>query len=71
VATPDVAGVPEMVQTARTLNPGIAIVLRAPNADEAALLREALAGVEVLHARAALADAMAARAVALAGATTS
>jgi hypothetical protein len=46
-----------MLATARSLNPSIPVVVRAENAEEAQLL--ANEGVEhVLHAKAALADAM-------------
>jgi CPA2 family monovalent cation:H+ antiporter-2 len=40
VATPDPLGVRPMVDTARTLNPAIEIVLRTHSEDESALLRK-------------------------------
>ena len=39
IATPDTLHVRKMAETARTLNPGIEIVLRSHSDDEAALLR--------------------------------
>ena len=39
VAIPDAAGVRKMVETAKTLNPGVEILLRTHNDEEAALLR--------------------------------
>jgi CPA2 family monovalent cation:H+ antiporter-2 len=64
IAVPQSTDVRPMVETARTLNPGIGIVARAEDEDLAALLRAA--GVdEVLHAKATLAQAMAGRVLAL------
>lgn len=40
IATPDTFGVPAMIDTARTLNPGIVIVVRSHSEDEAELLRQ-------------------------------
>lgn len=40
IATPDTFSVRKMVETAKTLNPGIEVVLRAQGADEAALLTQ-------------------------------
>jgi monovalent cation:H+ antiporter-2, CPA2 family len=39
VATPDTFGVRKMVETARTLNPGIEIILRTHSDEEAAMLQ--------------------------------
>ena len=67
VAVPQSTDVRPMVETARTLNPGIGIVARAEDEDLAALLRAA--GVdEVLHAKSTLAHAMADKVLALAAA---
>jgi CPA2 family monovalent cation:H+ antiporter-2 len=57
VATAETTDVRPMIQTARTLNPTIPIVVRAPNAQEAALLLEAGAK-SAHHAKDALADAL-------------
>jgi CPA2 family monovalent cation:H+ antiporter-2 len=38
IATPQTVGVRQMVDTARTLNPRIEVLIRSPNAEEAALL---------------------------------
>jgi CPA2 family monovalent cation:H+ antiporter-2 len=58
ITIPDTTDVRPMLVTARSLNPSIPVVVRAENAEEAQLL--ANEGVEhVLHAKAALADAMA------------
>jgi CPA2 family monovalent cation:H+ antiporter-2 len=38
IATPDALGVRQMIETARTLNPGIGVVVRSHNEDEAGLL---------------------------------
>jgi monovalent cation:H+ antiporter-2, CPA2 family len=57
ITIPDTTDVRPMLATARSLNPSIPVVVRAENAEEAQLL--ANEGVEhVLHAKAALADAM-------------
>jgi monovalent cation:H+ antiporter-2, CPA2 family len=46
IATPDAFGARQMIETAKTLNPGIEVVLRAQNDDEAALIaQEGLATV--------------------------
>jgi monovalent cation:H+ antiporter-2, CPA2 family len=46
IATPDALGVRQMIETARTLNPGIGVVIRSHNEDEATLLeREGTARV--------------------------
>jgi len=63
VTVPESEQVRSMLDIARTLNPRIAVLLRAANEEEAMLLREAGADV-VLHARGALADALAAETVA-------
>jgi CPA2 family monovalent cation:H+ antiporter-2 len=57
VATPDTFSVRQMVDTARTLNAGIEIVVRSHNAEEAALLAEEGAG-RVFLGEAELADGM-------------
>ncbi|MBH9576202.1 YbaL family putative K(+) efflux transporter [Inhella proteolytica] len=44
VAIPDSVNVRQMVETARTLNPGIQVVLRSHNEEEAALLRQECQG---------------------------
>ena len=57
VATSESTDVRPMIETARTLNPGIPVVVRAPNAEEAALLlREG--ALRAVHARSALAEVM-------------
>ncbi len=57
ITIPDTTDVRPMLATARSLNPSIPVIVRAENAEEAQLL--ANEGVEhVLHAKAALADAM-------------
>jgi CPA2 family monovalent cation:H+ antiporter-2 len=57
ITIPDTTDVRPMLATARSLNPSIQVVVRAENAEEARLLADE--GVEhVLHAKAALADAM-------------
>jgi CPA2 family monovalent cation:H+ antiporter-2 len=63
VTVPESEQVRAMLDTARQLNPRIAVLMRADNEEEAQLLREAGADV-VLHARGALAAALAADAVA-------
>ncbi len=46
IAVPDTVGVRQMIDTAKTLNPGIAVVARTHNAEEAALFEhEGLATV--------------------------
>ncbi|MCZ3141057.1 NAD-binding protein, partial [Acinetobacter baumannii] len=40
IATPDTVGVRRMAEIARTLNPGIRILVRTHSEDEAALLRQ-------------------------------
>ncbi len=40
IATPDTLGVRQMVETARTLNPGIEVVVRSPSEQELQLLRQ-------------------------------
>lgn len=46
IATPDALGVRQMIETARTLNPGVGVVVRSHNEDEAGLLeREGAARV--------------------------
>jgi monovalent cation:H+ antiporter-2, CPA2 family len=57
VATSESTDVRPMIETARTLNPTLPVVVRAPNAEEAALLRVAGAH-RALHAREALAQSM-------------
>jgi monovalent cation:H+ antiporter-2, CPA2 family len=44
IATPQTLEVRRMIEVARTLNPGIEVVLRSHNAEEAALLRQEGAG---------------------------
>jgi monovalent cation:H+ antiporter-2, CPA2 family len=62
IAIPDSTDIRPMLATARALNPSIPVVARAENEEEARLL--AGEGVQyVLHARAALADAMAAASI--------
>ena len=46
-----------MIATARTLNPGIPVIVRAPNAEEAELLRRDGAD-QAVHARGALAEVL-------------
>lgn len=68
VATPDTFGVRQMVETARTLNPGIDILVRARNAEEALLLEgEQLARAFVGERL--LADALASQALGAARST--
>ncbi len=57
VATSESTDVRPMIETARTLNPGIPVVVRAPNAEEAALLLREGAR-RAVHARSALAEVM-------------
>jgi CPA2 family monovalent cation:H+ antiporter-2 len=46
IATPDALGVRQMIETARTLNPGVGVVVRSHSEDEAGLLeREGAARV--------------------------
>ncbi len=58
VATADITDVRPLIRTARALNPGIPVIVRAPNAEEAALLLQDGAQT-ARHAKEALADAMA------------
>ena len=60
VASPDAPGARRMIETARTLNPGIAVVVRSHNPQEAALL-ERDTGATVLVGETELARAMAQR----------
>ncbi len=57
IAVPDPVGAPKMIETARTLNPGIECVVRCHNEDEAALLAQ-LPGTRVFVGERELADAM-------------
>ncbi|MCW5610307.1 MAG: cation:proton antiporter [Rubrivivax sp.] len=57
VAASESTDVRPMIQTARTLNPAIPVVVRAPNAEEAELLL-AEGARRAVHAKGALADAM-------------
>ena len=57
IAIPDPIGVRAMVESARTLNPAIRVLVRGQNDDEAALLAREL-GVQVLLSDQALAQAM-------------
>ena len=57
VATAESTEVRAMIDTARTLNPAIVVVVRAPNEEEAALLQQAGAG-QTVHARQALAEVL-------------
>ncbi|MBX3637238.1 MAG: Kef family K(+) transporter [Rubrivivax sp.] len=57
VAASESTDVRPMIQTARTLNPEIPVVVRAPNAEEAELLL-AEGARKAVHAKSALADAM-------------
>ncbi|HEU5296149.1 MAG TPA: cation:proton antiporter [Burkholderiaceae bacterium] len=57
VATPDSADVRSMVETARLLNPGIPVIVRAANAEEAELLLKEGAR-SAIHSKAALAEVM-------------
>ena len=59
IATPDTFGVRKMVETARTLNPAIEIVVRTHNEEEAALLERDQVGTVFLGEHE-LAQAMAA-----------
>ena len=57
IAIPDLVGVRAMVETARMLNPGVRVLVRCHNEDEAVLLaREP--GVQVMLSERALAQAM-------------
>lgn len=64
VAASDSTDVRPMIETARALNPGIPVVVRAPNAEEAELLLREGAH-RAVHARGALAEVMARDAIAL------
>jgi CPA2 family monovalent cation:H+ antiporter-2 len=57
IATPDAMAVRPMIETARTLNPAIEVVVRSHNEEEAQRLRDEGAG-QVFLGEAALADAM-------------
>ena len=57
VATPESTDVRAMIETARTLNPGIPVVVRAPNEEEAELLRSAGAS-RVVHTKGAITQLM-------------
>jgi CPA2 family monovalent cation:H+ antiporter-2 len=57
VATSESTEVRAMIEIARTLNPGIGVVVRAPNAEEAALLRSAGAN-DAIHAHEAIAEVL-------------
>ena len=57
VATPDSADVRPMIETARMLNPGIPMIVRAANGEEAELLLKEGAR-RAVHSKAALADVM-------------
>ncbi len=57
VAASDSTDVRRMIETARTLNPGIPVIVRAPNAEEAALLLQEGAH-RAVHHRDALAEVM-------------
>jgi CPA2 family monovalent cation:H+ antiporter-2 len=57
VATSESTEVRAMIEIARTLNPGIGVVVRAPNAEEAVLLRGAGADVAI-HAHEAMAEVL-------------
>ena len=57
IAAADSADVRPMIATARTLNPGIPVIVRAPNAEEAELLRRDGAD-QAVHARGALAEVL-------------
>lgn len=57
IAATDTVDVPQMIHTAKLLNPGIAIAVRSANEAEAALLQETHAGT-VFIAEQALASAM-------------
>ncbi len=68
VAAPESTDVRPMIETARELNPGIPVIVRALNAEEAAMLLKEGAR-RALHARGALAEEMAREAVKLVAAT--
>lgn len=57
IALPETIGVPQMIETARTLNPAIRVVVRAPSEEEARLL-EADGATRAFVAERALAEAM-------------
>jgi CPA2 family monovalent cation:H+ antiporter-2 len=57
VTAPESTDVRPMIEIANRLNPGLPVIVRAPNEEEAALLVEAGAG-KAIHASGALADAM-------------
>jgi CPA2 family monovalent cation:H+ antiporter-2 len=62
VATSESTEVRAMIEIARTLNPDIGVVVRAPNAEEAALLRTAGADVAI-HAHEAMAEVLSQRVI--------
>jgi CPA2 family monovalent cation:H+ antiporter-2 len=62
VATSESTEVRAMIEIARTLNPGIGVVVRAPNAEEAVLLRGAGADVAI-HAHEAMAEVLCQRVI--------
>ncbi len=57
VATPDSTDVRPMIETARTLNPGIPVIVRASSGEEAEMLLKEGAS-KAIHAKGALADVM-------------
>ena len=57
VAASESTNIRPMIETARTLNPGIPVIVRAANAEEAGLLL-AEGARKAVHARGALAEAM-------------
>ncbi|GAP37170.1 YbaL family putative K(+) efflux transporter [Piscinibacter sakaiensis] len=67
IATPDTVGVRRMIETARTLNPGIRIVVRSHSEEEAALIGQE--GAEVFVGELQLARAMTEAALRVARAT--
>ena len=58
VATPDALQVRQMIETAQTLNPGVDIVVRSHNEDEAQRLVQECSHAQVFLAEDALAQAM-------------
>ena len=64
IAVSDTTDLRPMIETARALNPGIPIIVRADNEEEAALLAGEQGVEQVLHAKGALGDAMALAALA-------
>jgi CPA2 family monovalent cation:H+ antiporter-2 len=57
VATPDSTDVRPMIETVRSLNPGIPVIVRAANGEEAELLLNEGAS-KAVHSKGALADVM-------------